>query len=156
MTKTEIKLLQISVILQRIHVEFIVFMRLALCMSDDNMPDHYLCLGHQFDGSDKVSRKVYAVSFVRKASARLFKLPCTRNLYDRPFLSNGHSFYACITSDECHVSIQLYRTSRPARSATKAAKYKMKNSCRQCIERMIIWKKHSVSIPRNACVACKT
>ena len=45
------------------------------------------------------------------------------------FLSNDHSLYAPITSDECHAWLYLYGTSRPARSALKATKYKMeKNS----------------------------
>ena len=33
------------------------------------------------------------------------------------------------TSDECHAWFHLYEASRPARSASKATKYKMKNSC---------------------------
>ena len=35
------------------------------------------------------------------------------------------------TSDECHAWFHLYGTSRPARSASKAKKCKMKNSCSQ-------------------------
>ena len=45
------------------------------------------------------------------------------------FLSNDNSLYASITSDECHAWFHLYGTSRPARSTSKATKYKMKNSC---------------------------
>ena len=42
------------------------------------------------------------------------------------FLSYDHSFYAPITSDECHAWFHLYKTSWPARSAWKAKKHKMK------------------------------
>ena len=44
------------------------------------------------------------------------------------FLSNNHFLYAHITSDECHAWFHLYETSRPARSASKATKYKMKST----------------------------
>ena len=43
------------------------------------------------------------------------------------FLSNVHSLYAPITSDEFHALFHLYGTSRPATSALKATQYKIKN-----------------------------
>ena len=64
-----------------------------------------------------------------KASPYLFKLPSTRsNSTAAIFLSNYHSFYAHITSNECHVWSYLYGLSRPASSAQKAQKYKMKKN----------------------------
>ena len=44
------------------------------------------------------------------------------------FLLNDHSLYVPITSDEYNALFNLYGTSWPARSASKATKYKMKSS----------------------------
>ena len=57
----------------------------------------------------------------------------------RHFLSNDHSFYASITSDECHAWFYLHDLSRPARSARKAEKYKMKNLTTVALESTTSW-----------------
>ena len=47
------------------------------------------------------------------------------------FLSNDHSLYAPITSDDCQVWFHLYGLSRPVRSAWKAKKYKIVSDNKQ-------------------------
>ena len=45
------------------------------------------------------------------------------------YLSNNHSAYAHITQNECHAWLHLYKFSPHERSAWKANKYIMRNTC---------------------------
>ena len=65
------------------------------------------------------------------------------------FLSNDHSLYTSIylgwTSTNCFIS--FHGTSRPARSASKATKYKMKNSCLRWDSNPQPWDRKSDAVP---------